>query len=142
MGLRTERVTPAIGAEVTGLDLTPTFDSDQAETLYEALMEHQILVLRNIMISPGELAALASVFGPLAGSHHSYKTHPDCPDTVVLDWNETQRPDSAEWHSDLTFRKQPPFASFLHGIIVPPCGGDTLWASIEMARAPAASTRL
>ena len=82
------------------------------------------------MLSPDALARLARTFGDPATRHHSYATHPDNDEVVVLDWSDDNRPDAAEWHSDLTYRAEPPFVSFLQAVIVPPLGGDTLWASI------------
>jgi len=45
--------------------------------------------------------------------------------------NDGARPaDTDEWHTDLTFQPNPPFASILHAVDVPALGGDTLWASM------------
>lgn len=48
----------------------------------------------------------------------------------MLTWEGDSKPDAAEWHSDMTYRPEPPFASILQAVEVPPVGGDTLRASM------------
>ncbi|MGA9275442.1 TauD/TfdA dioxygenase family protein [Ilumatobacter sp.] len=124
-----ERVSPALGAEVTGLRLVDA-DDDAVEALYAALIAHQVLFLPDQHLAPIEHAAFARRCGELGARHHSYVTHPDSDDVVVLDWQPGQRPDASEWHSDMSFTAEPPFASILQAVQVPPVGGDTLWASM------------
>lgn len=134
--LHVERWSPALGAEVLDLDLAAILagDSDVADALvdqiYDALIEHQVLFLRDQPLAPALHVALGRRLGDLAPRHHSYVTHTDNDDVAVLDWQPGSRPDASEWHSDMTFREKPPFASVLQAVIVPPVGGDTLWASM------------
>ncbi len=122
-------MTPALGATVVGVDLA-RLDDATADGLYDALIEHQVLFLPDQPLGPSELVRFARSFGGLAARHHSYTTHPDDDDVVVLDWPPGVRPDAAEWHSDVSFRPAPVFASILQAVVVPPVGGDTLWASM------------
>lgn len=124
-----DRVSPALGAEVSGIELVH-LDGDGVDALYSALIEHQVLFFRDQHLAPVDHAAFGRRFGELGARHHSYVTHPESDDVVVLDWKPGQRPDAAEWHSDMTFTAEPPFASILQAVIVPPVGGDTLWASM------------
>ena len=131
--VRVERVTAALGGTVTDLPgwvsgepLRP----DVAARLHELLMEHQVLVFPERTWTPTDLADLGRSFGDLAPRHHDYVTHPDDGDVVVLEWGGERRPDAAEWHADLTYRTEPPFASILEAVEVPRVGGDTLWASM------------
>jgi len=134
--LTVDRWSPALGAEVHGLDLGQALQaSDEradavVEEVYDALVEHQVLFFRNQSLTPELQAALGRRLGDLAPRHHSYNTLPDHPDVAVLDWQPGDRPDASEWHTDMTFREQPPFASILKAVLVPPVGGDTLWASM------------
>lgn len=132
-----ERWSPALGAEVHDVDLNRIMSSsddaaiDEAvDSIYRALIEHQVLFFRDQPLSPPAHAEFGRRLGELAVRHHSYATLPDHPDVAVLDWQPGDRPDASEWHSDMTFRSKPPFASILKAIIVPPVGGDTLWASM------------
>ena len=62
---------------------------------------------------------------------------PEYPEILVLD-NKTiakGRGPSIEsrWHTDVTFVPNPPMGSILHGVIVPPYGGDTQWINLVVA---------
>jgi taurine dioxygenase len=127
--LECERLTPALGAMVSGITLRD-LTSELADEVYLALMEHQVLFFRDQHLSPHEQVRLGTQLGDLGQRHHAYNTHPETDDLVVLDWRPGDRPDAAEWHSDMTFKSNPPFATILQAIDLPPVGGDTLWASM------------
>jgi len=124
-------MTPALGAEVSGLDAKSLGDEQVVHSLYKMLIEHQVIFLRDADLQPCDLVRLGESLGPLGARHHSYVTHPEADDVVVLTWQGDDKPDAAEWHSDMTYRADPPFASILQGIEIPPVGGDTLWASMH-----------
>lgn len=130
MEITCDRLTPAIGAvaHVSG-DLGRTWD-ELADLVHSALMEHSVVVFPDADLDPRAMVQLGRSLGTLGMRHHSYRTHPDSEDVVVLAWEGDQKPDAAEWHSDMTYRSQPPFASILKAVEVPPVGGDTLWASM------------
>lgn len=131
-----DRWSPALGAEVSGIDLSAALRADgdvadeAVQAIYDALIEHQVLFFRGQSITPELHVALGQRLGDLAPRHHSYNTLADHPDVAVLDWQPGDRPDASEWHTDMTFREKPPFASILKAVEVPPVGGDTLWASM------------
>ena len=130
MDLTCTRLTPALGATVA-LPPGPLAVTDElGDRLHAALMEHLVLVLPGAGLTPGEMVALGETLGELGARHHSYVTHPDSEDVVVLSWGGDQKPDAAEWHADMTYRAEPPFASILQAVDVPRVGGDTLWASM------------
>jgi taurine dioxygenase len=52
---------------------------------------------------------------------------------VLLENDGDRRPNTDVWHTDLTFKQKPPFASILYAKAVPACGGDTLWCSMYAA---------
>jgi taurine dioxygenase len=124
-----ERLTPALGALVDGIHLGDV-DTATSQQVYDALIEHSVLFFREQHLSPLEQVALGRHLGALGERHHAYNTHPDTDDLVVLDWQPGDRPDAAEWHSDMTFKAKPPFATILQAMVLPPVGGDTLWASM------------
>ena len=52
---------------------------------------------------------------------------------VLLENDGDRRPNTDVWHTDLTFKPNPPFASILYAKAIPACGGDTLWCSMYAA---------
>ncbi len=129
MELTCARLTPALGALVA-LPANPEISDALADAVHAALLEHSVLVLHDANLDPARMVQLGAALGTLGARHHSYTTHPDFDDVVVLTWEGDQKPDAAEWHADMTYRPVPPFASILKAVEVPPVGGDTLWASM------------
>ena len=129
MTLTCTRLTPALGAVVTLGPGTAEVSAELADAVHAALMEHAVLVLPEADLDATRMVQLGEALGTLGVRHHSYTTHPDAEDVVVLTWEGDQKPDAAEWHADMTYRRQPPFATILKAVEVPPVGGDTLWAS-------------
>ncbi len=130
MTMTCARLTPALGATVTLPRGVRGIDEELADAIHEALVEHSVLVFPEAGFAPTDLVGLGAALGTLGMRHHSYQSHPDSPDVVVLSWEGDQKPDAAEWHADMTYRPEPPFASILQAVEVPPVGGDTLWASM------------
>src|SRR5215218_6416133 len=124
MELACTRLTPALGATAT---LPPEERGDVSDELagmvHAALMEHSVLVVPNADLDAGRMVRLGQALGDLGVRHHSYATHPEFDDVVVLTWEGEQKPDAAEWHADMSYRSQPPFASILKAVEVPPVGG-------------------
>lgn len=130
MTLSCTRLTPALGATATLPQTTGEISDDVADLVHCALIEHSVLVFPKLGLEARRMVQLGQALGALGVRHHSYTTHPDFEDVVVLTWGGDRTPDAAEWHSDMTYRHQPPFASILKAVEVPPVGGDTLWASM------------
>ncbi|MFU8816465.1 MAG: TauD/TfdA dioxygenase family protein [Pseudomonadales bacterium] len=123
----------SLGAFVDGLSLAETAAADAGfAAVQQALLEHEVLFFRDQRIAPVEFQAFARRFGQVEG-HPAYDTVPDAPDVQILE-STPERPSKIEaWHSDMTFRPTPPALTLLHGRIIPPYGGDTLWASASRA---------
>ena len=126
-------LTPSIGAEISGIPLNDELNDDAIEQVYNSLIKHQVIFFRNQNLSPESHLKLAESLGEIDPGHPVYP-HVDGYQSIVLLRNDANnRPDTADWHKDLTFKANPPFASILHGIKVPKYGGDTLWASMSAA---------
>ena len=130
---KVEAITPSIGAEISGVFLNKDLNSATVEKIYSALIKHQVIFFRDQDISPETHLKLAESLGDIDPGHPVYP-HVEGYQSIVLLKNDAHtKPDTNDWHKDLTFKANPPFASILHGVSVPQVGGDTLWASMSAA---------
>lgn len=127
------KITPAIGAELSGVDFSRPVPQDVNEAVYDALLKHLVIFFRGTDISPAMHLAFAAGFGELDAPHPLYP-HVDGFERIVLLENDSGAPpDTNSWHTDLTFKSEQPFSSVLVARHVPPVGGDTLWSSCYAA---------
>lgn len=125
-------LTPAIGAEVRGLDLRRPLDDATFATLKRAWSEHLVLFFRDQRLSVERLQALGRALGPLhvhplgdlAGHPGITEIRSDADSTTYA---------GHLWHSDATCELEPPIASVLYLHEVPATGGDTLFANMYAA---------
>jgi taurine dioxygenase len=119
---------PAIGAVVEGLDLARPLADREVDALRAALLAHHVLFFESQPVTPQQQRDLAARFGPLH-VHPVYPQHPEVPEIIVLDTSNDNPPDNDNWHTDVTFIETPPLGALLSAQLLPPSGGDTLWAS-------------
>ena len=128
---KVEAITPVIGASISGISLNQDLKSDTVEKIYNALIKYQVIFFREQNLTPESHLKLAKRFGDIDPGHPVYPHVEGFQSIVLLKNDESSRPDTNDWHKDLTFKSNPPFASILHGVSVPKIGGDTLWASMS-----------
>ncbi|MBN6032412.1 taurine dioxygenase [Pantoea ananatis] len=119
---------PFIGAQVGNLDVSRPLSDAQFEKLYHALLRHQVLFLREQVITPEQHRALAIRFGDLH-IHPVYPHAEGVEEIIVLDTHQDNPPDNDNWHTDVTFIQTPPAVALLASKVLPESGGDTLWTS-------------
>lgn len=131
--LKIAKITPSIGAELSGVDFTVPMPASLQEEIYQALMDNLVIFLRGVSISPAEHLAFAQGFGELDEPHIHYP-HVDGFENIMLLENDSDTPpDTNSWHTDLTYKAEQPFASILVARHVPHVGGDTMWSSCYAA---------
>jgi len=131
--LKIEAMTPSIGAEISGVTLNKDLNDDICDQIYNALIKHQVVFFRDQDLSPENHLKLAKSFGEPEPPHPVYPNVDGYENIVLLKNTKDDIPNTTDWHKDLTFKSNPPFASILHGIKIPDVGGDTLWASMSAA---------
>jgi taurine dioxygenase len=131
--MQVRKAAGALGAFVDGVALA---EAGRSESLFAevkaALLEHQVLFFRAQRMSPVEYQRFARRFGEVEG-HPAYNVVPDAPDVQILESTPAHPSKIELWHTDMTFRPAPPAITLLHGQVIPPFGGDTLWASTTRA---------
>jgi taurine dioxygenase len=119
-----------VGAEVSDINLNSDLTPTDLDHLYAALAEHKVLFFRNQKLSAPAQAAFGAAFGILEPPHPIYPHVEGTPEVTVLETSHERPADSNEWHTDLTWRPRPPFASVLYCVARPHIGGDTLWSDM------------
>ncbi|MDF1791491.1 MAG: TauD/TfdA family dioxygenase [Thalassobaculaceae bacterium] len=129
-------LTPFLGAEITGLDLSRDVTPVEAERVRELFYRHQVIAVRDQEISPEGFIRFAEIFGAIEPFFISSYNHPEHPQIYVLsnvrkDGKPIGRDGAGtHWHSDSTFVEKPSSVTLLHGVEVPARGGDTLFANM------------
>jgi len=126
-------VSPAIGAELLGIDLSQDLSDEAIDEIRQALLDHLVIFFRNQSVTPSQQIAFSQRFGEL--SFYPFVSGlPDYPEIVEV----RKEPDETTnfgglWHTDTSYLPIPPLGSLLYALEVPPSGGDTLFANMYMA---------
>ena len=122
-------LTPVIGAEVSGVslaDITPA----QFDRLYGIWQTHHVLVLRGQELTNAQFERFSAMLGeldPPPNQGAGRKSVPGHPDLYVVSNRKNGAGEplgalgdgEAQWHTDMSYLKQPPFASMLWSIEPP-----------------------
>ena len=124
------RIAGALGAEVLGVDLSRDFPEQE---IRQAFLEHQVIFFRDQALAPAQFMAFARRMGrpveyPFVRGIEGF------PEIIEVKKLEHERHNfGGIWHSDTAYLEEPPMGSMLLAREVPPCGGDTLFASQYLA---------
>jgi taurine dioxygenase len=118
------------GAVVRGLDLRQPLDSDTLAAVRRAWLDHQVLAFADQALTLEDLERFALCIGPY-GQDPYFESVPGHPHVaqVKREADETSTIFADNFHSDWSFLASPPAATLLYGDIIPPVGGDTLFAN-------------
>jgi len=130
-GIEIQKVTADIGARVSGVDIAKPLDEEQIAAIREALNVHKALVFDEVDLDDEGQQAFVRHFGDLTTAHPTVSAVDGAPNVLPVD---SERGRAANhWHTDVTFVLNPPQASTLRSITIPPYGGETLIASSAAA---------
>ena len=132
-GLSVRRVSGALGAVVSGVDLGADLSAETIGEIRHAFVEHHVLFFRDQNLTPEQQIAFGKRFGEL-DTHPFVMANPDHPDLIDV----ITEPDDVfnfggGWHTDVTFLSEPDLGSILYAVEVPEAGGDTLFANQHAA---------
>ena len=120
-----------IGVEVTDFSLADLTE-ENISFLRSKWVEYGLIVFPKLPLSHDEFKDFALSFGDF-GDDPFISSLPDYPNIAEIkrSANEKATPFGGTWHSDWSFMKKPPSATLLHSKIIPPVGGNTLFANTE-----------
>ncbi len=128
-------LTGALGARVTGLDLSTDLDEAAMAAISDVFLEHHVLVFSGQSLSPERQVAFTSRFGAVEphplGSRRGVEGFPE----VLVIQNRPGKPGARNdgWHSDITCSERPPALSVLQALKVPGNRGDTMFCNMVRA---------
>jgi len=124
-------LTPAIGAEISNVDLgAPT--PEQLEDIRAALLDYKVIFFRNQPLTQEQHISFARHFGELEIHPATPRDQPN-PEAFKIEHGPNSRGAENMWHSDVTWRERPSLGSILRAVEIPEVGGDTLFANMALA---------
>jgi taurine dioxygenase len=127
------KLTPIIGAEIGGVDLSQPLGNQAIAEIHRALAEHLVIFFRDQRITQDQHLAFGRLFGELH-IHPAAPAEPGRPELMIIHTDESSpRANGEGWHSDVSCESEPPMGSILHIRTCPNEGGDTLFASMYAA---------
>ena len=126
-------VTGSLGAEIRGVNVAAGLDDAIIAEIRQAFLDHLVIFFRDQKLTPHQQLAFARRFGePM--EYPQLKGLPECPlITPVLKLAHEKVNFGGVWHSDTTYLAEPPMASMLYAVEIPPYGGDTIFANQYLA---------
>jgi len=141
MTMQVRRLADPLGAEITGIDVSGPVDDSLIEALTGALLDHQVIVIRDQRLTPEQQVNFSRRFGDLVVRVSAEFLHPEFPEVLILSNRQedgkyvgaTAAFAGELWHTDLTYAERPSMGSMLHALEVAEEGGDTAWTNMYLA---------
>ena len=129
------KVTPVIGAEIHGVDLSKPLGNQQFQEIHDALMDRCVIFFRDQTLTVDQHKDFGGRFGKLHVHPNAPQEIKEHPEILVIKANEnSKRVAGEDWHSDVSCDVEPPMGSILHMHTVPPDGGgDTMFSNMYAA---------
>lgn len=129
MSLIITPVAGRLGAEISNISLKSDIDDATFAALYQALLQYKVVFLRGQHLTDDEQEAFSRRFGDQV-PHPTVDSAAQTSAILNLDAKESR---ANSWHTDVTFVADYPKISILRGEVIPPFGGDTVWANTATA---------
>jgi taurine dioxygenase len=138
--LTLRQLSPALGAEISGIDLRDPIDAARQQRFLDAWHRHLVILLRKQTLDEEAQVRFAETFGPPAkvtsGRSFSVK-HPSV--MLISNIRQDGKPIGAlpdgemHFHTDQCHQEIPAKATMLYAIEIPSQGGNTLFANAYTA---------
>lgn len=131
--IRIEPLSAALGAEISGVDLSSPLDDSLVAELRAAFLAHLVIFFRDQSLTPEQFLGFARTMGE-PSEYPMVKGLDGYPEITEVVKKEDERLNfGGVWHSDTTYLERPPMGTMLLAREVPPVGGDTLFANMILA---------
>ena len=131
MTIQIKPVAGRIGAQLDGIKLGGDISAQAFEFINEALLKYKVLFFRDQHLDDAGHEAFSRRFGNQV-PHPTVRSAEQSTAILHLDAKETR---ANSWHTDVTFGANYPKISIRPGVVIPPYGGDTVWANTATAYA-------
>lgn len=127
------------GAEIRGITLSQAVGETMFDKVYEAFLDHRLILFRDVDLPPATQVAFARRFGEVQvhvmNQYHGYKDHPEIYMLSNLDAEgkpNGKHPDKGTlyWHTDGSWRERTGQATMMYSEVVPDEGGETEFADM------------
>ena len=130
-----------IGAEIHGVDLKQPLTPQQVKEVRAAFLKWKVIFFRDQHLDHAQHVAMARQFGEPTIGHAVFGHVDGYPEVYSVAKNRTANENREQmmvtpwsgWHTDITAAVNPPCASILRGVTIPPYGGDTFWTNLVAA---------
>ena len=141
MTMKVTRLAEPLGVEITGIDVSGPVDDARIEAITGALLDNQVIVMRDQSLTAEQQVTFSRRFGDLVVRVSGEFLHPEFPEVLILCNRKidgkfvgaTGAYAGELWHTDLTYAERPSMGSMLHALEVADKGGDTAWANLYLA---------
>ncbi len=124
----------ACGARIEGIDLSQELSKEQVDAIRSAWLEHHVLAFPNQQLSDDDLERFSQHFGSFAGDPYFPPIEGRQYVAELRRTADETTPIFADaWHSDWSFRADPPAGTILYGLKIPPVGGNTDFINLHKA---------
>jgi len=141
MSVTVTPLTPAVGAEVAGVDLR-SLSKQEFSQIEQAWYRYSVLLFRGQALSDDDLLAFSRRFGeldPPPNQERGRQSAPGYPDIYVVSNVLDAKGEpigalgsgEAVWHTDMSYADLPPDASMLYSLEIPPSGGNTYFCGMQ-----------
>lgn len=134
MKYETPKNSAQLGVEISELNLSESFSIEEIKKIRQVWLDYGVAVFPDQKLSHEQFEKFSLLFGNF-GDDPYLKSLDERPNIVEVKRSAKEKapPFGGSWHSDWSFQKKPPSATLLHSKIIPPVGGDTLFANTQLA---------
>ncbi|MBQ0718605.1 MAG: TauD/TfdA family dioxygenase [Gammaproteobacteria bacterium] len=128
-----EPLTPFIGSEIKGLDLSQPIPADTLAELRKVWLDRKMIYFLDQKLTPDQQLAFTRQFGEVNKYPFLNGIEGNPLVAPVLKLPEETINFGGVWHADTTYLESPAAGASLYALELPPVGGDTIFCNMQTA---------